>query len=224
MGAGRASPVSRHYTGDRGREYLEYQRAQELGFGLNARKFQPFVRPGDTVVDFGCAYGGILGRLEPAGALTLVGIEPNEHARAAAQKGGIEVVESTKELRDAFADLVISNHALEHTLGPWEELRELRRVLKPSGRLVLCVPLESWRAQRDLGRHDPNHHVYGWTPVQLRNLLDEAGFTVREVRVLTSAWPLPLSLWTRLPPRLFDAAAWICAVVLRRRQLLAVAD
>ena len=37
---------------------------------------------------------------------------------------GIRVVATTRELEDAIADVVISNHALEHTLAPLDELRE----------------------------------------------------------------------------------------------------
>ena len=43
-------------------------------------------------------------------------------------------------------DVVISNHALEHTLSPFDELVELRRVLRSGRRLeVLWLPLDDWR-------------------------------------------------------------------------------
>jgi hypothetical protein len=44
-----------------------------------------------------------------------VGVEVNELARSAAQRRGLVIVSSTHELEDGIADVVISNHALEHT-------------------------------------------------------------------------------------------------------------
>jgi SAM-dependent methyltransferase len=134
------------------------------------------------------------------------------------------MVASTRELDDAMADVVISNHALEHTLAPLEELRELRRILKPGGRLVLWLPLDDWRRQSK-PHEDINHHLYTWTPLLLHNLLDEAGFEVRECRVVAHAWPqFHELLFRRLPRRAFDALARAWAVLRRHRQLMALAE
>jgi SAM-dependent methyltransferase len=123
-----------------------------------------------------------------------------------------------------MADVVISNHALEHTLAPLAELRELRRILKPGGRLVLWLPVDDWRSQRRPGE-DVNHHLYTWTPLLLRNLLDEAGFEVRECRVVTHAWPrFHEFLFSRLPRPAFDVLARLWAVLRRRRQVMALAE
>jgi hypothetical protein len=112
---------------------------------------------------------------------------------------------------------------LEHTLCPFDELGRLREALKAGGRLVLWLPMDDWRTQRRLDRQDPNHHLYAWTPLLLRNLLVEAGFEVRECRVVTHAWPRFTRLFARLPRPLFDLLARLWAVLLRRRQLAAVA-
>jgi len=41
------------------------------------------------------------------------------------------------------ADVIISNHALEHTLHPLQELEALLPKLKPGGKVVFVVPCES---------------------------------------------------------------------------------
>jgi SAM-dependent methyltransferase len=212
--------VGRHYTGDAGDAYLEYQAdAGELGARLDRWKFEPHVKGGDTVVDFGCGSGGLLAALPAA---RRIGIEVNEPAAAAARRRGIEVVCSTSELNDGIADVVISNHALEHTIVPFYELCDLHRILKPGGRFVLWLPLDDWRAQRTAAQ-DPDHHLYTWTPLLLRNLLAEASFDVRDCRVVAHAWPPMTALVSRLPGRAFDLAAFAWSIARKRRQLMAVA-
>jgi SAM-dependent methyltransferase len=212
--------IGRHYRGAEAAEYIEYQRGYgALGGDLNLFKFEPHVRPDDTVVDFGCGIGALLERLD---ARTKVGVEVSEPARREARARGLRVVASTRELEAESADVVVSNHALEHTLAPLDELRELRRVLRSGGKLVLWLPLDDWRSQRH-SRPDPNHHLYTWTPLLLSNLLEEAGFEVEQCRIVAHAWPPYTRLSSRLPRRLFDLIARFWAIARRRRQVMAVA-
>ena len=214
--------VGRHYRGELGEEYFDWQGSgADLNAAIESTKFAPHVSVTDTVVDFGCGAGALLAALAIG---QRVGVEPNPPARRAGEARGVRVVASTGELEDAMADVVISNHALEHTLAPLSELRELRRILKPGGRLVLWVPLDDWRTQRQ-PREDVNHHLYTWTPLLLHNLLDEAGFEVNECRVVTHAWPrFHQPLFRRLPRPAFDVLARIWAVLRRRRQVVALAE
>jgi SAM-dependent methyltransferase len=212
--------VGRSYQGERGAAYLEYQRRfGELGAELNRFKFERFLNPGDAVVDFGCGIGALLERLPAA---SKCGIEVNELARREAMARGLRVVESARDLQSDSADVVISNHALEHTIAPLDELRELLRILRPSGRLVIWLPIDDWRTQRHPGT-DPNHHLYTWTPQLLSNLLAEAGFEVQHCRVVTHAWPPFTALLARLPRPVFDVLAHVWAVLRRRRQVMAIA-
>jgi SAM-dependent methyltransferase len=209
-----------HSSGEAGAEYLAYQRRYgELGARLNLFKFAPHVRPSDAVVDFGCGIGALLERLDAAAK---TGVEVSEPARREAQSRGLRVVAMAAELEAESADVVISNHALEHTVSPLAELRELRRVLKPDGKLVLWLPIDDWRAQQR-PRSDPNHHLYTWTPLLLANLLEEADYGVEECRVVTHAWPPATARLARLPRPLFDLLARTWAVLRRRRQVMAVA-
>lgn len=217
------STVGRHYQGALGEEYFAWQREGALlGAELEAPKFTPFIGPDDVVVDFGCGTGYLLEQLPAA---RRIGVEVNDAARAHAASRGLEVVASSTELADGTADVVITNHALEHTLRPLDELRDLRRVLRPGGRLVLYVPLDDWRRQRHPDPSDINHHLYTWTPLLLANLLDEAGFTVERADVVTSAWPqFHEQLYRLLPRPAFDAACRVWAVLRRHRQVMALAQ
>jgi SAM-dependent methyltransferase len=221
MASAAGPAVGKHYRDELGAEYFAWQhRGARLSAEIDLTKFVPYVGPDDVVVDFGCGAGHLLELLP---ARERLGIEPNEHAREAARSRGLEVVPSTLDVDDGFADVVMSNHALEHTLDPWRELCELCRILKPGGRLVIWLPLDDWRTQRRPGP-DINHHLYTWTPLLLRNLLEEAGFEAREIRVVTHAWPIFREpLFRALPRWAFDTVAHGWALATRHRQVMAVA-
>jgi SAM-dependent methyltransferase len=213
--------VSERYQGREGETYFAWQRGSgRVSAAVDVPVFQRYIGPGDAVLDFGCGAGALLAALESGPKF---GVEVNRAARDEAGGAGITVVAATGELADESVDVVISNHALEHVLDPLAELAGLKRVLKPGGRIVLRLPLDDWRAQRDQA-DDGNHHLYTWTPRLIANLLREAGFHVVRAKVVTYAWP-PRSaeLVDRLPRRVFDLLARVTAVALRRRQLLVLA-
>jgi SAM-dependent methyltransferase len=212
-----------HYEGLSGKAYYRWQRTVgDPGGELNLWKFEPYISSHDRVVDFGCGGGALVSLLHCAQKL---GVEVNESARAGCLERGVDVVASAEDLPENWADVVISNHALEHTTDPLAELLALRRSLKSGGRLVLWLPLDDWRTNRHATASDRNYHLYAWTPQLITNLLVEAGFVVRSADVVTSAWltwfgPLQRSL----PTSVYRALTWLTAVVKRRRQLSAIAQ
>lgn len=214
--------VSAHYQGKRGERYANtVQRNRALAGVLNREKFAGFVRPSDTILDFGCSSGELLLSLEAA---ERIGIEVNAATRAEAVHGGLSVFESLHSVADQSVDVAISNHVLEHVLSPYAALRDLRRVLRPTGRLVLCVPADDWRNARHWRSGDPDHHVFAWTPLTLGNLITEAGFDPVFVRMRQRAWPPNYGQLHRLPRPLWDAACFVWAIARRRREILALAE
>lgn len=212
--------VSARYGGERGEQYWAWQR----GSGARAvPSTVPFFRPHlsgrERLVDVGCG-GGYL--LEALPASERIGVEPNPSARAEATNRALDVRASLTEVPSGWADVAISNHALEHTLSPLAVLREARRVLRDGGRLVLLLPLDDWRTGASRNEPDLHGHLYTWTPQLLVNLLAEAGFEDVDSRVITRAIPPAAGLLRRVPP-LYELAAWSFSVVARRRQTLTTA-
>lgn len=220
--AQREKGVSSHYLAASGSAYARWQFRAGDAMGVEkARRFAQFVRPADTVLDFGCGSGSVLVALRCGRRL---GVEPNPAAARVAVERGIEVCDRLELVGDGLADVVISHHSLEHCLRPLDELQQMWRVSKQGGRLVLVVPIDDWRSQRSYRGGDMSHHLYGWTPQSLGNLIGEAGFEVERVHVITHAWPAMAVRSSGLLP----AWAWraVCATwsVLRRsRQLQIVA-
>src|SRR5712664_692411 len=215
--------ASDHYQGAAGIKYFDWQnRLGELSGKIEARKFRKYVKASDSVLDFGCGGGHCLRNLDCA---RRVGVEINPAARMAAA-GSIECYESIASVEDSTFDVIISNHAPEHVPSPIDTLRALWSKLKPSGVLVLCVPVDDWRTQLNYDPADINHHLHTWTPQLLGNSLFEAGFRVDQasMSVLTHAWfPGAARVYAHLPESVFDLCCRSFAVLSKRRQLLAIA-
>jgi SAM-dependent methyltransferase len=89
-------------------------------------------------------------------------------------------------------DGVILDNVLEHIVAPGPLLAEVRRVLKPLGRLLAGVPgLEGYRS-------DPDHKVY-YDEAGLIHLMQSSGFSCRMIL------PMPLRL-----PRLSERIRQYC--------------
>jgi SAM-dependent methyltransferase len=177
--------AQRHYRGDAGRRYHQIKRgipeeAIPWVSRLRARKFSGLVGANDVVLEYGVGNGWNLAALQ---CQRKVGFDVAEGVEGAVRALGIEFVGDTKLIADSFADVVLCHHTLEHVLHPPETLEEMRRLLKPQGRLLLYVPLERGSRYEHFRRDEPNHHLYSWNAQTLGNLAEEMGFTVTEAGV-----------------------------------------
>jgi SAM-dependent methyltransferase len=133
-----------------------------------------------TVLDAGCGSGRMLQELEPYGDVFGVDVSP-EAAEIARSRGHGEVVDGPLEelpWEDAKFDLVTCLDVLEHLPDEDSALRELARVCKPGGWMVLTVP-----AYESLwSRHDElNHHYRRYVPRTLRSAVSDSGWSVERM-------------------------------------------
>jgi len=215
--------ISPHYQRNAGAVYAEWQmRAMEALGAEAARRFRPLVKTDDVCLDFGCGGGRILGYLEVGHRM---GVEPSEVPAEIARGRGIEVFSTLQDVGTETVDVVISNHALEHCRVPFQELSNMKRVLKSGGSLVLVLPLEDWRRSRRFHPEDRNHHLFAWTPLLIGNLVTDAGFRVSSITVVRHAYP-PWAgiLWRHFPEFAFDKICGIWSVMTLMRQLKVVAS
>jgi SAM-dependent methyltransferase len=95
---------------------------------------------------------------------------------------------------DGTFDVVFFNHVLEHIPDDLAALREVRRILRPGGIVVLGVPNEGAACWRLAYRLQPEtrratDHVHFYDPGAIRSRCVEAGFEVREEAAM--GWGLP---------------------------------
>jgi SAM-dependent methyltransferase len=185
-----ANKTIEHY----GNEYFHWQKGHgNFGGWANLIKFEEYIKPEHKVIDFGCGGAFLLKNLNCSSRL---GVEINPYAREQAKKNGIETVSSLDEVPDNWADVCISNNALEHVEHPLIEINKLFKKIKNGGKVIFVVPCETinWSFQED----DINQHLYSWGPLTLGNLFTSAGFKVIKCVPFIHKWPPKYELFARL--------------------------
>ena len=180
--------ISKRFLGKRGAEYQAHRAAPYFGRVYQAKMyFESYISDNDTVLDLGCNDGLFLRHLP---GKRHIGVEVSEAARrecarASAESGiQVELYEDISAVPSGSADIVISNHCLEHTLSPFDVLSQVKRVLKPDGLFIMVIPFDDWRnsVHRRWEPDDIDNHLYTWSPRNIGNLLVEVGFQVEETR------------------------------------------
>ncbi len=153
------------------------------------------------MLDVGCGEGWFASELASAG-VNVVGIdvaeEPLRRARARDPGLDLRVVDDDEPwpLDDASIDVVWAGETIEHVVDTAAWLSEIRRVLRPGGRLLLSTPDHGrlrvlWLAlsRRAFEAHfDPRaDHLRCYTRAGLTGLLGEFGFGA--VAVAAAAGP-----------------------------------
>jgi SAM-dependent methyltransferase len=143
-------------------------RGRLLDVGCGEKPFEHLFRPYVT------EYVGV--EYEPTFLLT----ESGRRGRSA-----VDVTYDGKRLpfADASFDTVLSSQVLEHTPHPAELVKEMGRVLKPGGVLLLSAPF-SFRL------HEEPHDYFRYSPHGLRQLCDAAGLEVEQVEAQGGLWSL----------------------------------
>jgi SAM-dependent methyltransferase len=160
--------------------------------------------PADArILDAGCGSGRNMVELARLGAVT--GVELSDTSVELARERGVgEVLQgSVMEMPfdDASFDLAVSLDVIEHLEDDVGALRELRRVTKPGGALLVTVPAYQWLWS---GHDEVNHHHRRYTRRTLRGL---ERFKPSTTKSSLDLWvpPAPLN-WALRQPLNLEAA------------------
>ncbi|MGH2638665.1 MAG: class I SAM-dependent methyltransferase, partial [Rhabdochlamydiaceae bacterium] len=100
---------------------------------------------------------------------------------------------------DSFEE-VLMFECLEHTENPLQVLREIQRVLRPKGKLVLSVPnvyyyrkFLRWFFKGELSAS--YEHIWNWSFFELKQLLARTGLQVEKYEMITEEWNNKRSFW-----------------------------
>jgi SAM-dependent methyltransferase len=158
------------------------------GSRARVRSLLAGIPDGSNVLDVGCGRGVMLRAALDLG-YTAHGVEISEEAAAGVDlRAHIRIASDLAEAgyETNSMDAVVLWHVLEHLPQPGRTLAEIRRILKPGGRLVLAVPnYASWQSRwagADWFHLDLPRHLYHFSPDTLSILLHRYGFAKQTYR------------------------------------------
>jgi 2-polyprenyl-3-methyl-5-hydroxy-6-metoxy-1,4-benzoquinol methylase len=151
------------------------------------------------LLDVGCGNGDFLATMQQAG-WEVAGIEPDPRAAEVSSKR-LGIIVPTVSLRatclpPASYDAITLQHVIEHVYDPIEVMQECRRILKPTGHIVIVTPnirslghsrfADNWRGL------EPPRHLHLFSADALRECAQRAGLSAK---VLRSSARMARGIW-----------------------------
>src|SRR5919206_1675636 len=149
------------------------------------------------ILDVGCGTGANLIMLSKYGDAE--GVDVSEDALAFCRERGLDNVTlgagEKLPYEDGTFDLVTAFDVVEHMDDDLAGLSEMRRVLRPGGRVLLFVPtfMFLWGLQDDVSNHRRRYRM-----PELRRVLEQAGFEIERTTYANITFFLPILLLRKL--------------------------
>lgn len=136
------------------------------------------------ILDIGAGTGDFLSVAKQNGWQT-IGVEPSEKAKAIAVKKEVSFVEDTVELESHSFDVITMWHVLEHVPNLDNQIKELKRLLKPNGSLIVAVPnFKSFDAKHYgafWAAYDVPIHFWHFSKKAIESLFEKEGMELQKV-------------------------------------------
>ena len=152
----------------------------------HARRIMRYLRPHDDerLLEVGCGRGWLTQRMQERIPATY-GVDVNPRSIIHGVTANLHVMDAVAlEFDDEQFDHAYSFHAIEHIVDAATAIRELHRVVRPGGRILLVYPAEPIRGLYAmpgawLGFGNPllarRLHVHRFTPKRIARLAAECG-------------------------------------------------
>jgi 2-polyprenyl-3-methyl-5-hydroxy-6-metoxy-1,4-benzoquinol methylase len=119
----------------------------------NKLKLINFESQKGRILDIGAGVGDFLSVCKNDGWDT-IGIEPSDKAKTIAKSKGVLFVENVSELESNSFDVITMWHVLEHVPDLENQIRELKRLIKSNGKIIIAVP--------NFKSYDAKHYKEFW--------------------------------------------------------------
>ena len=184
--------LSEHYDESYYKEWMGVQKEKRIGMWEKRLKRLETHCPKGRLLDVGCGNGAFLELAQKSG-WTVTGTEYSPYAAGYVKDNLVPDVFQGELFdagyKDASFDAVTMWHVLEHVTDPKRYLKEVCRLLKPSGLLLLAVPnvndyvmqaaytVARFRRPRLFSAHDREVHLFHFSARTIKALVEAAGFS-----------------------------------------------
>lgn len=105
------------------------------------------------------------------------------------QTEGVDIcanADSLPMIKDSTADFIISRHSFEHFLNPCKVLKEWKRILKITGKIIFILPDEE---KFDTVLLAPGEHLHAYTKESFKDLIENDGtLRVEKIETIIDGW------------------------------------
>ena len=116
----------------------------------------------------------------------ILGIEPNDKAKGIAIGKGIKFDDTIEKLESNSFDVITMWHVLEHVPDVEHQVAELKRLLKPSGTIIIAVPnFKSYDAKHYgafWAAYDVPRHLWHFSKTAIEKLFDKQNMNLEDVK------------------------------------------
>jgi 2-polyprenyl-3-methyl-5-hydroxy-6-metoxy-1,4-benzoquinol methylase len=116
----------------------------------------------------------------------ILGIEPNDKAKGIALGKGIKFGDTIEKLESNSFDVITMWHVLEHVPDVEHQVAELKRLLKPSGTIIIAVPnFKSYDAKHYgafWAAYDVPRHLWHFSKTAIEKLFDKQNMNLEDVK------------------------------------------
>lgn len=137
-----------------------------------------------TLLDIGAGTGDFLA-LAKINDWKTIGIEPNEKAKRIAKNKGVSFIENSELIPNHSVDVITMWHVLEHVPDIERQIKELKRLLKPTGIIIIAVPNFNSYDAKHYGifwaAYDVPRHLWHFSKKAIKTLFERESLQLQEV-------------------------------------------
>jgi len=116
----------------------------------------------------------------------ILGVEPNDKAKGIALGKGIKFGDTIEKLESNSFDVITMWHVLEHVPDVEHQVAELKRLLKPSGTIIIAVPnFKSYDAihyKEFWAAYDVPRHLWHFSKTAIEKLFDKQNMNLEDIK------------------------------------------
>lgn len=174
-----------HTDGNRSLFEKAYQFVKNIALKKKLTLINEFQPSKGVLLDIGTGTGDFLSQAKQNG-WQIIGVEPNEKARNIALSKNVPFIEDTSQLEDNTIDVVTMWHVLEHVPDVNAQIKELKRLLKPTGTIVVAVPNFNSYDAKHYGEfwaaYDVPRHLWHFSRLSIEKLFEREKLQLVETR------------------------------------------